>query len=123
MSHFTDREFACPCGCTAKVSPLLVARLDVLRERLGHPIRVTSGARCQAHQDKLKAEGYPTATKSPHVPGNYDPYGLAADISTDAAHFERLRELALGLFPCVGIAKTWLHVDIRADKRRSWFYP
>lgn len=117
--HFNGREFECPCGaCTLQVvQPGLIEKLEALRVALGQPIRVTSGFRCQAHQASLRERGYPTAKGvSQHELGG------AADLTCEPAHIERLKRLACDHFKAVGVAETWLHVDVRQDQTRRWEY-
>lgn len=125
---FKLEEFKCPCNrpsCEANASgidPAMVVKLNKVREQLGHPIHVTSGLRCQWYQKRLAIRGYKTAQKSPHVPGNYGNYGIAVDLSCKPEHFPELCRLVQEEFQCVGIGEHWCHVDLRADKKRLWFY-
>lgn len=107
--NFTSQEFECPCGkCKAKrqiiveISPILVDKLQLLRDRVGEPIYITSGVRCKAYNKKIG--GY---SKSPHLDG------LAADIQVKgispitlasiARHIDNIR---LGIYP------NHIHIDI-----------
>lgn len=118
-THFTSVEFSCPCSnrtCTLqRISKDLVANLETVRQSLGVPVRITSGYRCSAYQAELKARGYETAVGvSQHELGN------AADVRCLAKHDE-LVSLCEGLFDAVGVARSFVHVDTRAGKRR-WTY-
>lgn len=119
-THFKAGEFECPCSsCNGKeqrISVELVEDLEWLRTRLGQPIRITSGYRCERYQLHLGEIGYPTALKSQH------PLGEAVDVTTFSAHLERLYELAKERFMAIGKALTWLHLDERRDKVRQWKY-
>ena len=57
IRYFTRAEFRCPCGkCGGfPVEPeeTLVRLADMVREHFGAPIIVSSGVRCQAHNDEL----------------------------------------------------------------------
>ena len=57
IRYFTRAEFRCPCGkCGGfPVEPdeTLVRLADQVREHFGAPIIVSSGVRCQAHNDEL----------------------------------------------------------------------
>ena len=57
ICYFTRAEFRCPCGrCGGfPVEPeeKLVRLADQVREHFGAPIIVSSGVRCQAHNDEL----------------------------------------------------------------------
>jgi uncharacterized protein YcbK (DUF882 family) len=118
--YFDAREFACPCpNCTETlIDSLLVERLDALRERLGVPVRITSGYRCPAHQKWLAKRGYETAKNSRHL------IGEAADLWTGAhAGKELERHARAAGFCAVGVGRTFIHVDLRDDKpNRRWEY-
>ena len=57
IRYFTRAEFRCPCGrCGGfPVEPdkTLVRLADQVREHFGAPVIVSSGVRCQAHNDEL----------------------------------------------------------------------
>ena len=57
IRYFTRAEFRCPCGrCggyPAEPSEKLVRLADQVREHFGAPVIVSSGVRCQAHNDEL----------------------------------------------------------------------
>ena len=117
--HFKLHEFECSdCVCqTQLISLELVERLDKLRDLLGQPIYINSGYRCQRKQDLLKAKGYETAPiNSPHT------LGCAADIRSDNRTGVQIEAFARQAgFTCVGVARWWVHVDIRMGEKR-WAY-
>ena len=57
IRYFTRAEFRCPCGkCGGfPVEPeeTLVRLADQVRDHFGAPVMVSSGVRCQAHNDEL----------------------------------------------------------------------
>lgn len=57
IRYFTRAEFRCPCGkCggfPAEPSETLVHLADQVRAHFGAPATVSSGVRCQAHNDEL----------------------------------------------------------------------
>ena len=68
--HFTDAEMTCRCGCgRCDMDAAFMARLDELRDRVGVPLVVTSGFRCQPHNATVGG-----SDRSAHL------FGLAADI-------------------------------------------
>ena len=107
-ANFNLTEFACRhCGAV-KIDPALVTRLQQLRDRVGRPIIITSGYRCEAHNRAVGG-----ATDSQHL------LGKAADIQVEgmapdtlAAHAE-----AIG-FGGIGIYSNFVHVDTRAGRVR-----
>ena len=69
IENFTREEFACPCGrCggfPAEPSEALVKLADMVRAHFDAPATVSSGVRCQAHNDELPG----SAKNSYHVKG------------------------------------------------------
>lgn len=69
IRYFTRAEFRCPCGkCGGfPVEPdeTLVRLADQVREHFGAPATVSSGVRCQAHNDELPG----SAKNSYHLRG------------------------------------------------------
>lgn len=121
--YFKMHDFTCRCNfptCTEqKISKQLVYKLDLLREKYGKPIIVTSGFRCdkyQAHLKRTLPAGHTVATRSTHQDGN------AADIT--GADIEELYIKAPEFFMAIGDArkKKFIHVDLRMDKIRRWLY-
>jgi len=103
--YFAPSETRCKDNCGMDVQPGFLKRLDELREKVGHPLTLTSAARCAIHNAKVGG-----APKSQHVDG------LAADIDTlslTAAQRYGLLKAALELGFCVGVNKAFLHVDTR----------
>lgn len=119
--HFKTAEFTCNCifkGCDEqRLSGELLNRLERLRVAFGKPIDITSGYRCKAYQDHLRASGHETAKGvSSHELGN------AVDIRP--LHLKDLPDLCFVVpkeFSSIGTARTFIHVDIRPGIRR-WSY-
>ena len=69
IQYFSREEFRCPCGrCGGfPVEPdeTLVRLADNVREHFGAPANVSSGVRCQAHNDELSG----SAKNSYHLRG------------------------------------------------------
>ena len=140
---FTSNEFDCHCEfkeCREqKISLELIRRLDWLRRACNSPLRVHSGYRCAAYQQKIrddasaqakeneerKKHGLPplpitltvvATTKSTHELGH------AADVSASNLKTNELLNLAASKFKSIGIALNFLHLDLRDDKERRWNY-
>ena len=127
--YFNSSEFACACCKQSNPSQLLVSILDAVRKRLGVPLRISSGVRCESHNKSIGG-----ASQSWHIPR--DGVGYAADITySDASkrhgeHILRLyieieneagrRDVSFGL----GLYSGWVHFDTRGEKGAKsarWF--
>lgn len=116
---FNSNEFDCHCGqCdTTLIDPLLVLRLDILREALGAAIVILSGYRCALRQQQIKEQGLETAKGiSTHEQGK------AADIYSRGFSGSHLAFKAKeSNFKRIGEAFNWIHVDVK-DGEAHWFY-
>lgn len=108
--YFSVEETQCHCGCGGnKVNPLLLEKLDELREMIGGPVEISCAYRCPEHNAEVG--GVPN---SQHVLGN------AADVQTpDYDHCNTPEQLAwyaeqVG-FDGIGIYEWGCHVDVRDD--------
>lgn len=122
-SYFYANEFECKCSYSScrdqKISVDLVAKLTKIRAELGSPIIVTSGFRCQEKQKELINRGYEAAP----VGTSQHEQGKAADITPlDKTKLVELKNLAAEHFMALGLANTFVHVDMRNDKIRRWKY-
>lgn len=117
---FKAYEMDCPCTHCKEtlIDPELVEKLQALREVLAFPVKITSGYRCEKHQEELKEMGFETATGiSQHQ------LGKAADIKTGHHLGVELEEAARSVgFRAVGVGKSFVHVDLRDEKDRRWSY-
>ena len=117
--NFSVFEFDCPCkNCKETiVHPDLVAKLQALRDSVATTVLITSGYRCESHQKELESLGYETVRNSQHL------IGMAADVCVRNRTGKDLEILARKAgFQAVGVAKSWIHVDLRFDKDRRWKY-
>jgi uncharacterized protein YcbK (DUF882 family) len=116
VRNFKRHEFDSPDkeGSGDLMNPLLVYRLDALRELIKRPFTINSGYRSPEHNKKIGG-----APKSAHVEG------LAVDISTRKWSDADKRDLVLYArqlgFNGVGIAPTFIHLDQR-PRLASWIY-
>ena len=103
--HFSRKEFACKCNCGADdISEELVEKLELVRFIYKKPMTITSGVRCEKHNASPAVQGRKNST---HLKG------WAADIAVSGC-FQR-DQLAGYLrmqFNRMGIAKTFIHVDV-----------
>lgn len=118
-AHFSTHEFACHCTLSScaeqRIDENLVSKLELVRQKLGSGIRITSGYRCHERQEELRKMGKETANGiSMHE------LGKAADVQ--AKDMAKLTQLCDAEFSAMGVAKSFLHVDMRNDKKRRWGY-
>lgn len=107
MSYFTEEELQCKCGCGMGVEDALVNRLDRARHLAGIPFVISSGARCSIHNKNVGG-----SPNSSHM------NGTAVDIATGSSS-DRMTILAAVLaagFNRVGVAKSFIHVDVDDNK-------
>ena len=122
MKYFTYTEFDSPdeVGSGKKMHPDILDMLDQARDKYDKPIRITSGYRTKEYNESLSARGYKASPNSSHLKG------LAADIacasSVDRYHLINCL-LDVG-FKRIGIANTFIHVDIDPEKANEviWTY-
>ena len=102
--YFSDKELLCHCGCGFRPTESLVRKLDLLREACGRPLTLTSVARCLAQNTSQGGEEH-----------SYHMSGLAADVSclSSAERYQIVREAMKLGFVGLGIAKTFVHIDLR----------
>jgi uncharacterized protein YcbK (DUF882 family) len=129
MKYFDYFEFDSPDvqGSGQLMSKELLSKLDQVREMYGKPIQVTSGYRTEAHNEKVGGvqktyddNGNVVNKGSSHL------YGLAADIActNSADRFHLVQLLMLHNIKRIGIAKTFIHIDVDPDKAQNviWTY-
>ena len=117
MNYFNFDEFDSPDkpGSGALMDDNVLEMLDEVREKFGKPIVINSGYRTIEHNHKVGGK-----SNSSHLKG------LAADIkctnSTD--RFKLIYILQETGFQRIGIADTFIHVDLDFDKSQQvmWTY-
>ena len=115
--YFDETEFACKhCRRLPEngMHPVLIEKLDELREAIGHPIYVSSGYRCPYHNSVVGG-----------VPNSQHVLGTGADIICNAVTVSKLAEEAekigfdgLGIYLYDG----FVHVDVRDGGRNPNYY-
>jgi uncharacterized protein YcbK (DUF882 family) len=115
--NFTEKEFACSCGCgRADMDPELLSKLQALRTLYGKPMSVTSGFRCSKHPNEA----------SKIKPGSHA-QGKAVDIRTRGGGQKyELKKLAYSMgFVGIGDGDTFTHLDVGHDhaaRPANWRY-
>lgn len=115
---FSRLEMRCRCWRPSCDAPAMNAgfmeRLNALRHDWGRPLIVNSAARCAEHNAKVG--GSPT---SKHLLGIA--VDLRANTPNDAQALAALAEKHG--FRGIGIAKTFVHLDMREGPTARWDYP
>ena len=113
FKYFKLSDFACQETGENEIDIDFVRELDELREACGFPFIITSGYRSPKHSIE--------ANKS--SPGTHA-QGIAADIRvSDGVQRLAIVENALQQgFTGIGVAKTFVHVDIRKTTPVMWVY-
>ncbi len=113
--HFKESELACHHCHVNECTQGLVDALEELRSLAGFPITINDAYRCPAHN-----AGTPNAAKN-----SQHQDGTAADIKIKGLTGPEMYSLAVQVTAFrdggIGVAKTYIHVDVRATKAR-WCY-
>lgn len=111
--HFKLEEFDCRHTGKNAMDPRFIEALDTLREKCGFPFRITSGYRDPSHPEEAKKA----------KPGTHS-QGIAADIkvTNGADRYIIVQEALLLGFTGIGVAKTFVHVDLRDTTPVLWTY-
>ena len=107
--HFREEEFTCRCGCgTHNPNRGFLERLERARMRAEIPFIITSGSRCQKHNEDVGG-----VDSSSHLASDVME-SHAGDIESRGSRQRGIiipSLLAVG-FNRIGIAKSFTHVDI-----------
>lgn len=111
-TNFSVRELSCP-HCQAPPQPRLIIELQKLRDAFGRPMTITSATRCKEHNAAVGG-----APNSQHL------QGIAVDVAVpvDLRHDLVRLAMAAGVWRGVGIAKTFIHLDLRLANPAVWIY-
>ena len=111
--YFRIHEFDCQETGENEMKEEFIHKLDQLRNACGFPFKITSGYRSPNHSiEKRKAKAGTHAQ------------GIACDIAVSggAQRYKIVSEaMSLG-FTGIGVAKTFIHVDIRETTPVMWEY-
>lgn len=111
--NFSQAEFRCKETGEIGMQAEFMERLQKLRFDYNRPMVVTSGYRSPRHSIEAKKA----------VPGTHA-QGIAVDIAASGRDAHDLVFLAIkNGFNGIGVAKTFIHLDMRPyDKRTIWIY-
>lgn len=116
--NFSRSEFACKgtncCGHSAPVHPELISALQALRDQLNLPLSITSGFRCNRHNEFVGG-----AARSFHT------LGMAADVACPEGMTAEDLAQAVEAIPAfqqggIGIYPSWVHLDVRTTGKARW---
>jgi uncharacterized protein YcbK (DUF882 family) len=113
LRYFNLSDFDCKETGENKMDPYFLTSLDELRSRCGFPFIITSGYRDPSHSIEAKKE----------KPGTHA-QGIAADIMVyNGARRYIIVDKAIEMgFTGIGIAESFIHVDIRNSTPVIWTY-
>lgn len=117
MRHFKISEFDSPDEVRSgeRMDANVLQMIDQARTIFGKPIRVNSGVRTIAQNDKVGG-----SKSSSHLKG----YAIDVSCDNSADRFRLIEILLLVGFNRLGIAKTFIHVDNDPNKSKNviWVY-
>ena len=109
IKYFKRQEFACPCprcgGFPVEPKQLLVEKCDEVRGHFGKPMTISSGVRCQAHNDELSGS----------VPNSRHVKGKAVDFAVSGVSGSKVKayvDTLPGIRYSYIISGNWVHMDI-----------
>lgn len=114
FKYFDRSDFDCQETGENKMEDEFIGKLDALREACGWPFIVTSGYRDPSHSVEIvKPNG-----------GGYHTKGIASDIKVlgGKKRYEIVDNALKQGFNGIGIAKSFVHLDIREDTPMIWTY-
>ena len=110
--HFKVKEFACKDGSPIVfIDDYLCTILDILRNKLGKPVIITSGYRTPQWNARCEGAKY-----------SYHMRGMAADIRVNGMNAKEIANKLNEIVPeeCgIIVYKSWVHFDVRKAKYRK----
>ena len=110
--YFKVKEFACKDGSPVVfIDEHLYTVLDILRNKLGKPVIITSGYRTPEWNKKCNGAKY-----------SYHMRGMAADIRVNGMSAKEIANELNKIVPdeCgIIVYKSWVHFDVRTNKYRK----
>ena len=117
--NFPAAELTCKCGCGQNLMAAgFMARLQMLRTKLGFPFPITSAYRCPDHNERVSSTG----RQGPHT------YGCAVDIAVSGQRAHQIIKHAAIDFTGIGIKQhgphesRFIHLDTLAGSKRPWIW-
>jgi uncharacterized protein YcbK (DUF882 family) len=113
--------FARPTAVQQDNARFLFTQLQPLRERLGHPLIISSGARTGAYTRYLRSRGVPAALQSAHL--DWQAVDLQCPGMTTATLWSWLAQHWPGRMENLAATPGWVHLDTRSWGQRLRFNP
>lgn len=117
--YFSKAETSCQCGCGTDLTDKAKFDFDQLRVEFDAPLKMTSGARCPAHNQKVSTTG----PNGPHTTRE------AADFAVSGADAHKLLTIAMRRgYTGIGINQKggarFIHLDrlTTAPRPHVWSY-
>ena len=115
-ANFSVNEMACRCGCgTSEMDPEFMRMLQELRDQLQGPLRVSSGRRCDHHNERVST--------AKNKKNGVHTLGQASDILISGERamllFEKARQIGfsrIGLSQRGDHVKRFVHLDTKPRK-------
>ena len=112
-ANFSVNKMACRCGCgTAEMDPEFMRMLQELRDHMQGSLRVSSGRRCEHHNDRVST--------AKNKKNGVHTLGQASDILISGERamllFEKARQIGfsgIGLSQRGDHAKRFVHLDTK----------
>lgn len=114
---FTVEEFECPTAHIVQLQKGFIQELEEFRADCNFPFVVTSGCRTTDHNDWLIRRGLPASPNSLHLIKNpkYKTDTIAFDMARPPGpRLHKLIKVGTERGWSFGIAKTFIHCDLRA---------
>ena len=119
--NFAPWEFTCRCCSTLNVDPNLVEALQVLRDRVNRPVKITSGCRCISHNSLVGGSSLSRHRASPTklvctAADFFIPNMGVLNMYKFSTGIEAFASSGIGVYPNHGI----IHVDVGRSSSTRW---
>ena len=114
--HFNHKDFLCQCGTcegTYRIHLGLVGALEMIWSHFQKPVKIVSGYRCEAYNEKLEGpkKSFHTRGKAAHIRAEEVPLEELFKFSRTVPELK-----GRGFYP----QDNFVHVDTRQDESEEW---
>jgi len=117
--YFSKDEMKCKCCGECHMDEHFMDMIDSLRQGVGRPLVVSSGYRCEKHDDE-------EAARAKKPPSRNHTRGQAVDLEclTSDKRYAIIKVAVELKFKRIGIGKTFIHLDLISDHPQQviWLY-